>query len=156
MVYNFCCSQKCVCKQLLYQKMASIPTKNSSGRYDNVDFSKATGYKLPPVKASYLRRDVLLFVSTKQYPSFPILADLRLRQILSGSPKTNFISYMNSIQSSPLSPHSLSTLLSSKQTKMSSISSKEQSALASQVHRPLTHNARSMESEESRSYGPYL
>ncbi|KAL5411412.1 hypothetical protein PMIN04_010266 [Paraphaeosphaeria minitans] len=38
------------------------PTKRPDGRYDNVDFTKAVGFKLPTVKASYLRRDVLLFV----------------------------------------------------------------------------------------------
>jgi hypothetical protein len=43
--------------------MSSLyPVKNASGRYDNVDFRKATGHKLPAVKVSYLRRDVLLFV----------------------------------------------------------------------------------------------
>jgi len=41
--------------------MAAIPTKNASGRYDDVDFSKAAGHQLPPIKTSYLRRDVLLF-----------------------------------------------------------------------------------------------
>ncbi|KAF2110318.1 HotDog domain-containing protein [Lophiotrema nucula] len=39
------------------------PIKNSSGRYDNVDFRKVVGFKLPTVKASYLRRDVLLFAN---------------------------------------------------------------------------------------------
>lgn len=39
------------------------PVKNASGRYDNVDFRKAAGYKYPPLKCSYNRRDVLLFVS---------------------------------------------------------------------------------------------
>ncbi|CAM1505002.1 Fc.00g106390.m01.CDS01 [Cosmosporella sp. VM-42] len=38
------------------------PVKNASGRYDNVDFRKAAGYKYPPLKCSYNRRDVLLFV----------------------------------------------------------------------------------------------
>lgn len=38
------------------------PIKRPDGRYDNVDFTKAAGFKLPTVKASYLRRDVLLFV----------------------------------------------------------------------------------------------
>jgi len=37
--------------------------RNSSGRYDNVDFKKAVGHKYPPIKASYLRRDVLLFAN---------------------------------------------------------------------------------------------
>jgi len=45
--------------------MVEFPTKNASGRYDNVDFRKAVGHKLPTVKVSYLRRDVLLFVRTK-------------------------------------------------------------------------------------------
>lgn len=39
------------------------PVKNASGRYDNVDFSKAAGFEYPPMKCSYNRRDVLLFVS---------------------------------------------------------------------------------------------
>lgn len=39
------------------------PIKNASGRYDNVDFRKAAGYQYPPIKCSYNRRDVLLFVS---------------------------------------------------------------------------------------------
>ncbi|KAH7119859.1 HotDog domain-containing protein [Dendryphion nanum] len=39
------------------------PTKREDGRYDNVDFRKAAGYKLPVVKASYNRRDVLLFAN---------------------------------------------------------------------------------------------
>ena len=38
------------------------PVRRPDGRYDNVDFTKAIGFKLPKVKASYLRRDVLLFV----------------------------------------------------------------------------------------------
>ena len=42
--------------------MPDKPVKRSDGRYDNVDFTKAVGFKLPTVKASYLRRDVLLFV----------------------------------------------------------------------------------------------
>ncbi|KAF2676603.1 Thioesterase/thiol ester dehydrase-isomerase [Lentithecium fluviatile CBS 122367] len=33
------------------------------GCYDNVDFTKAVGFKLPTAKASYLRRDVLLFAN---------------------------------------------------------------------------------------------
>ncbi|KAJ4320395.1 hypothetical protein N0V84_005889 [Fusarium piperis] len=39
------------------------PVKNASGRYDNVDFSKAAGFEYPPVKCSYNRRDVLLFAN---------------------------------------------------------------------------------------------
>ncbi|OIW23754.1 hypothetical protein CONLIGDRAFT_692546 [Coniochaeta ligniaria NRRL 30616] len=39
------------------------PIRNGSGRYDNVDFRKAVGYKYPPVKCSYNRRDVLLFAN---------------------------------------------------------------------------------------------
>ncbi|KAF2254744.1 Thioesterase/thiol ester dehydrase-isomerase [Trematosphaeria pertusa] len=39
------------------------PVKRPDGRYDNVDFRKAAGFKLPTVKASYLRRDVLLFAN---------------------------------------------------------------------------------------------
>ncbi|KAH8650074.1 HotDog domain-containing protein [Xylariales sp. PMI_506] len=39
------------------------PVKNVSGRYDNVDFRKAVGYKYPPIKCSYNRRDVLLFAN---------------------------------------------------------------------------------------------
>jgi hypothetical protein len=38
------------------------PVRRPDGRYDNVDFRKAIGFKLPTVKASYLRRDILLFV----------------------------------------------------------------------------------------------
>ncbi|KAH7170025.1 HotDog domain-containing protein [Dactylonectria macrodidyma] len=41
--------------------MSDRPVKNASGRYDNVDFRKAAGYKYPPLKCSYNRRDVLLF-----------------------------------------------------------------------------------------------
>ncbi|KAF2642999.1 Thioesterase/thiol ester dehydrase-isomerase [Massarina eburnea CBS 473.64] len=37
--------------------------KRPDGRYDNVDFTKAINFKLPTVKASYLRRDVLLFAN---------------------------------------------------------------------------------------------
>lgn len=44
-------------------KPADIPVKNASGRYDNVDFSKAIGFQHQPLKCSYNRRDVLLFVS---------------------------------------------------------------------------------------------
>jgi hypothetical protein len=135
--------------------MAPVPTKNSSGRYDNVDFSKATGHKLSPIKASYLRRDVLLFVSMKRYSSFPISADPILRPIPLGSPKTNFTSCMNSIQSSPLSPPFPSILLSSKQTKMFSTSSREQSALLSQAPHHLIHSDQSTEKEELRSCVPY-
>jgi len=43
--------------------MSLYPTLNASGRYDNVDFTKAVGYKYPPIKCSYLRRDVLLFAN---------------------------------------------------------------------------------------------
>ncbi|KAF2192401.1 Thioesterase/thiol ester dehydrase-isomerase [Zopfia rhizophila CBS 207.26] len=39
------------------------PIKNAAGRYDNVDFRKAVGFKLPVAKVSYLRRDVLLFAN---------------------------------------------------------------------------------------------
>ncbi|KAF2651225.1 Thioesterase/thiol ester dehydrase-isomerase [Lophiostoma macrostomum CBS 122681] len=39
------------------------PVKRPDGRYDNVDFRKAVGFKLPTVKASYLRRDILLFAN---------------------------------------------------------------------------------------------
>ncbi|KAK6218216.1 hypothetical protein LQW54_002970 [Pestalotiopsis sp. IQ-011] len=39
------------------------PIKNASGRYDNVDFRKAAGFKYPPIKCSYNRRDVLLFAN---------------------------------------------------------------------------------------------
>ncbi|KAF2837364.1 hypothetical protein M501DRAFT_938010 [Patellaria atrata CBS 101060] len=42
---------------------SDIPVKNSSGRYDNVDYKKAVGFKYPPIKCSYLRRDVLLFAN---------------------------------------------------------------------------------------------
>ncbi|OCK75610.1 Thioesterase/thiol ester dehydrase-isomerase [Lepidopterella palustris CBS 459.81] len=38
--------------------------KNASGRYDNVDFTKAVGHQFAPIKASYLRRDVLLFANS--------------------------------------------------------------------------------------------
>jgi acyl dehydratase len=34
-----------------------------TGRYDNVDFRKAVGYRYPPIKCSYNRRDVLLFAN---------------------------------------------------------------------------------------------
>lgn len=43
--------------------MSLYPTKNALGRYDNVKFEQAAGHVLPTVKVSYLRRDVLLFVS---------------------------------------------------------------------------------------------
>ncbi|KAI2604169.1 HotDog domain-containing protein [Hypoxylon fragiforme] len=39
------------------------PVKNASGKYDNVDFRKATGYQYPPIKCAYNRRDVLLFAN---------------------------------------------------------------------------------------------
>lgn len=35
----------------------------STKRYKNVDFSKAAGYRYPPIKCSYNRRDVLLFAN---------------------------------------------------------------------------------------------
>ncbi|GKT43626.1 putative delta(7)-sterol 5(6)-desaturase [Colletotrichum spaethianum] len=38
------------------------PVRNASGRYDNVDFRKAAGYEHLPIKCSYNRRDVLLFL----------------------------------------------------------------------------------------------
>ena len=38
------------------------PVKRADGRYDNVDFSKAAGYKYPPVKCSWNKRETLLFV----------------------------------------------------------------------------------------------
>jgi hypothetical protein len=41
------------------------PVKNAAGRYNNVDFHKAVGYKYPPIKCSYNRRDVLLFVGLR-------------------------------------------------------------------------------------------
>ncbi|KAM0327093.1 hypothetical protein ACHAQA_006220 [Verticillium albo-atrum] len=44
------------------------PTKNASGRYDNVDFRKAAGYQYPPIKCSYNRRDVLLFANAIGVP----------------------------------------------------------------------------------------
>ncbi|KAJ4369561.1 hypothetical protein N0V83_005323 [Neocucurbitaria cava] len=44
--------------------MSLYPTRNVSGRYDNVDFTKAAGHILPTVKVSYLRRDVLLFAAS--------------------------------------------------------------------------------------------
>lgn len=44
------------------------PTKLPNGRYTNVDFSKATNYKLPVLKANYTRRDVLLFVHFPAHP----------------------------------------------------------------------------------------
>lgn len=40
------------------------PVKRADGRYDNVDFRKAIGYKFRPIKCAYNRRDVLLFVSS--------------------------------------------------------------------------------------------
>ncbi|KAF2025806.1 Thioesterase/thiol ester dehydrase-isomerase [Setomelanomma holmii] len=43
--------------------MSLYPVRNASGWYDNVDFRKAAGHKLPVVKVSYLRRDVLLFAA---------------------------------------------------------------------------------------------
>jgi hypothetical protein len=45
--------------------MSLYPVRNASGRYDNVDFRKAAGHKLPSVKVNYLRRDILLFVRRK-------------------------------------------------------------------------------------------
>jgi hypothetical protein len=51
--------------------------KNDSGRYDNVDFKKAVGHKYPPIKACYLRRDVLLFVRfiSQNSPKLPLIAE---------------------------------------------------------------------------------
>lgn len=57
--------------------MSLYPTLNPSGRYDNVDFTKAAGYTYPPIKCSYLRRDVLLFVSP-QYKFFPYCYEANL------------------------------------------------------------------------------
>ena len=48
------------------------PVRRPDGRYDNVDFRKAVGFKLPTVKASYLRRDVLLFVRTTRFRHIPL------------------------------------------------------------------------------------
>lgn len=45
------------------------PVKNASGRYDNVDFRKAAGYEYAPIKCSYNRRDVLLFVCKADHPA---------------------------------------------------------------------------------------
>ncbi|KAF2264439.1 Thioesterase/thiol ester dehydrase-isomerase [Lojkania enalia] len=42
---------------------SDIPIKDTNGRYKNVDFRKAVGFKLPTVKATYLRRDILLFAN---------------------------------------------------------------------------------------------
>ncbi|KIW02234.1 uncharacterized protein PV09_06387 [Verruconis gallopava] len=39
------------------------PVKRADGRYDNVDFTKATGYRYPPVKCSWNRRETLLFAN---------------------------------------------------------------------------------------------
>lgn len=63
--------------ELLYDKEQSMapndkPVKNASGRYDNVDFRKAVGYRYPPLKCSYNRRDVLLFVSGSQNKNNPM------------------------------------------------------------------------------------
>ncbi|KAI1627983.1 HotDog domain-containing protein [Exophiala viscosa] len=48
---------------------SDIPVQNSSGRYDNVDFKKATGFEYPPIKCSYNRRDVLIFANAIGIPS---------------------------------------------------------------------------------------
>lgn len=48
---------------------SDIPIKNGSGRYDNVDFSKASGFNYPPIKCSYNRRDVLIFANAIGIPS---------------------------------------------------------------------------------------
>ncbi|KAF2821736.1 Thioesterase/thiol ester dehydrase-isomerase [Ophiobolus disseminans] len=50
--------------QIACTAMSCFPTLNASGRYDNVDFSKAAGHELPVVKVGYLRRDVLLFAAS--------------------------------------------------------------------------------------------
>lgn len=42
---------------------SAYPVRNASGRYDNVDFRRATGFIYPPIKCSYNRRDVLLFAN---------------------------------------------------------------------------------------------
>jgi len=39
------------------------PFKDAQGKWQNVDLTKAQGYKHEAVSASYNRRDVLLFVS---------------------------------------------------------------------------------------------
>ncbi|KAI1810695.1 Thioesterase/thiol ester dehydrase-isomerase [Poronia punctata] len=39
------------------------PIKRADGRYDNVDFRKAVGHRLRPLKCTYNRRDVLLFAN---------------------------------------------------------------------------------------------
>ncbi|TGJ80856.1 hypothetical protein E0Z10_g7925 [Xylaria hypoxylon] len=39
------------------------PVKRADGRYNNVDFRKAVGYKFRPIKCAYNRRDVLLFAN---------------------------------------------------------------------------------------------
>ncbi|KAI2641267.1 Thioesterase/thiol ester dehydrase-isomerase [Xylaria nigripes] len=39
------------------------PVKKADGRYDNVDFRKAAGFKFRPIKCAYNRRDVLLFAN---------------------------------------------------------------------------------------------
>ncbi|RWA10742.1 hypothetical protein EKO27_g4357 [Xylaria grammica] len=43
--------------------LADRPIKRADGRYDNVDFRKAVGYKFRPIKCAYNRRDVLLFAN---------------------------------------------------------------------------------------------
>ncbi|KAJ2985424.1 hypothetical protein NUW58_g5536 [Xylaria curta] len=43
--------------------VGDLPVKRANGRYDNVDFRKAVGYKFRPIKCAYNRRDVLLFAN---------------------------------------------------------------------------------------------
>ncbi|KAI1843559.1 hypothetical protein JX266_010192 [Neoarthrinium moseri] len=51
-------------KSINNSQMANAsPIRNSTGRYENVDFRKAIGFQYPPVKCSYNRRDVLLFAN---------------------------------------------------------------------------------------------
>jgi len=54
--------------------------KRPDGRYDNVDFTKAAGFKLPTAKASYLRRDVLLFVCSRLIHPTSVAHELTLMQ----------------------------------------------------------------------------
>jgi hypothetical protein len=111
------------------------PVKRPDGRYDNVDFSKATGYVYPPIKCSYTRRDALIFVCITISPR-----KLKEGLISLGRPtqldanKTRYNSSTSYTQSSHYSPRFPSTLHSSKPIMMFSISSLEQQVEVYQEH----------------------
>lgn len=128
------------------------PVKNASGRYDNVDFRKAAGYEYPPIKCSYNRRDVLLFVRMLPIPiCFLATHDHEMtdswvlpRPMQSVSRRTNATSCMNCTLALRRSRHFLSISPSSKQTRMYLTSSHGRHLVLCRARRHSMHSDRSM------------